>query len=84
MYSRKEILYYIYFSIMLFAKGIGIYEGMPAFALCLVLSTCILLLKMAMDSYSLREVACIFAIVALGVIIWRKSGEKGPLLYILC
>lgn len=83
MYSRKEILYYIYFSIMLFAKGIGIYEGMPAFALCLVLSTCILLLKMAMDSYSLREVACIFAIVALGVIIWRKSGEKGPLLYIL-
>lgn len=83
MYSGNEILYYIYFSIMLFAKGIGLYEGMPVFTACLAVSTCILLLKMAMDSYSLREAACISALVALGVIIWRRSGEKGPLIYIL-
>ncbi|MCI8844991.1 MAG: hypothetical protein HFI04_01195 [Lachnospiraceae bacterium] len=83
MYSGKEIIYYIYFSIMLLAKGIGLYEGMPVFNLCLAVSTGVLLLKMAMDSYSLREAACIFALVSLGVIIWRKSGEKGPLLYLL-
>lgn len=82
-YTVKEIVYYVYFAVMLFAKGIGLYEGMTAFNFCLVFSTGILLLKMAMDSYTVREIVCMAALAILGFIIWRKSGEKGPFLYIL-
>ncbi len=82
-FTIKEIAYYIYFSVMLFAKGIGLYDGMTVYNFCLVFATGMLLLKMAMDSYTIREAAWIAALAVLGIIVWQKSGEKGPFLYIL-
>ena len=77
-FTIKEIAYYIYFSVMLFAKGIGLYDGMTVYNFCLVFATGMLLLKMAMDSYTIREAAWIAALAVLGIIVWQKSGEKGP------
>lgn len=82
-FSMGEIAYYIYFAVMLFAKGIGLYEGMAAYNFCLLFASGVLLIKLSMDSYSLREAVCMAALVLLGVLVWRNSGEKGPLLYIL-
>ncbi len=81
--SKKEIAYYLYFSVMLFAKGVGWYDGMAIYNFCLIFSTGVLLLKIAMDTYSVQEAACMAALVLLGFIVWQKSGEKGPFLYIL-
>lgn len=81
--TTAEILFYIYFAIMLFAKGIGLYEGMAIYNICLVLSTAILALKLLMDRYSLKEAAVIMLLALTGFLVWRNSGEKGPLLYIL-
>ena len=36
-FKAEEIFYYLFFAIMLFAKGIGLYEGMKAFTLLSVL-----------------------------------------------
>ncbi len=82
-FTIKEAAYYIYFSVMLFAKGIGWYEGMTVYNFCLVFATGMLLLKMAMDSYTLKEAVWITALTILGIVIWQRSDEKGPFLYIL-
>lgn len=78
-----ELLFYAYFVIMLFAKGIGLYEGMAAYNICLLLSTGILAFKLSMDRYSVKEIAVTAVLVLTGFLVWRNSGEKGPLLYIL-
>lgn len=78
-----ELLFYAYFVIMLFAKGIGLYEGMTAYNICLLLGTGILALKLSMDRYSVKEIAVMALLVLTGFLVWRNSGEKGPLLYIL-
>lgn len=82
-FRMGELAYYIYFAVMLLAKGIGLYEGMPLYNACLLFATGVLFIKLVMDSYSLKEAVCMAALVLLGVLIWRNSGEKGPFLYIL-
>lgn len=79
----REAVFYLYFAVMLFGKGIGLYEGMTAYKLCLVISAVLLLIKLLLDDYSLKEMTVMTGLVLLGVLIWRNSGEKGPLLYIL-
>lgn len=82
-FRAAELLFYIYFAIMLFAKGIGLYEGMTLYNACLVFSTLILVLKLCMDRYSIKEIVLIAVLVMTGFLVWRNSGRKGPLLYIL-
>ena len=81
--NLREAAFYIYFAVMLMCKGIGLYEGMPAYNLCLVVSTGILFLKLLLDDYNIREMAGMAVLVLLGLLVWRNSGEKGPFLYIL-
>lgn len=79
--SVGEILYFLFFCMLFFAKGIGLYDGQNAFKLILVLAVVCLLGKLCMDSYEVPEIVITAFIILLSGISYWKSGDKGLLLY---
>lgn len=79
----SEILYYLFFSILLFAKGIGLYDGQFIFKIALLAAGICWLLKMLLTSYSKREAVAVLALLLLSSVIYGVSGEKGLLLYVM-
>lgn len=80
--SLDEILYYIFFSLLLFAKGIGLYDGQKAFKILLVLAVLTWAGKMWLTKYTKKELLLVGLLLMLGVTVYLVSGEKGALLYI--
>lgn len=76
-----EILYWIFFGTILFAKGIGLYDGQNVFKLVLVFSTLCLFLKICIEEYTAQEIFFMILIFSLTAITYLISGEKGLLLY---
>lgn len=76
-----EILYYLFFGSLLFAKGIGLYDGQTVFKLVLIFASACLLLKLLIEEYTLAEYAAIVVILGLTGLTYVTSGEKGLLLY---
>ncbi len=75
--SRNEILFYLFFSIMLFAKGMGWYDGMPQYRLCLVLGASFLLAKLTLSRYTLPQFVMTAVLGGLGLLSYLLSREKG-------
>ena len=80
--SLSEILYYAFFSLLLFAKGIGLYDGQTAFKIFLVLAVLAWIGKMWLTKYTIRELVLVGLLLLLGAVVYLVSGEKGALLYI--
>lgn len=80
--SLAEILYYISFSSLLLAKGLGFYDGQTVFKICLVISVIAWAGKMWLTEYTGRELISVAFLVGLGGIVYLVSGEKGVLLYV--
>lgn len=78
-----EMCYYIFFVLILFAKGIGWYDGQTQFKITLVLAVIFLIGKMLLTKYSLRDISIICFIIFVGGFSYYVSGEKGLLLYCL-
>lgn len=79
--SIGEILYWLFFGSLLFAKGIGLYDGQAVFKLILVFSVMCLLVKFAIEKYTIAEMFKIIAVIGLTGFTYIVSGEKGMLLY---
>ena len=79
--SMGEILYWFFFGALLFAKGIGLYDGQAVFKLVLVFAAACLGLKIATDKYTMAEMLKILAVISLTAATYLMSGEKGMLLY---
>lgn len=77
--SVNEILYYFFFGIMLFSKGMGWYDGMAEYRICLMIGVFCLAVKLVLDKYTLWECLVIGVFGLLGVASWRFSREKGML-----
>lgn len=77
VFRPGELLYYIFFAVMLFSKGMGWYDGMAEYKLCLMIGVVCLLAKLALDEYTLWECLVIGVFGLLGVVSWRLSHEKG-------
>lgn len=77
-----EIAYYLYFSVMIFAKGIGLYDGMWPYTVSLVLGAFFVILKLALTEHTIAEWMFVLGLLGLGVLVWYNSGEKGALIYI--
>ncbi len=77
-----EIAYYLYFSVMLFAKGMGLYQGMWPYTVSLVLGGFCVILKLALTEHTLAEWLTVLGLLGLGGLVLYNSGEIGALIYI--
>ena len=81
--SVSELCYYLFFSILFLAKALGLYDGQPIFKICLVLAALFVFAKIILTDYDIREFVVITALALLGVIIYRNSGEKSALIFLV-
>ena len=51
-----EVCYYLFWMIMLFAKGIGLYEGMQLYNICLILAFIFLGIKLVLTEYKVVDI----------------------------
>lgn len=77
-----EIVYLIYFSVMLGAKALGLYEGQMAYNVCLLLGALLFGAKMILTKHSILEYFAIWALLSLGVAVYSSSGEKSLLIFL--
>lgn len=76
-------LYYIAVALLLFSKGIGLYDGTTAFKIFLIPALLCLAAKIFLTKYQKREIIAIGVLLGVGGIAYLISGEKGLLLYIM-
>ena len=74
--NLQEIAYFGFFGILLIAKGIGLYEGMPLFNICLVLAVLFLGCKLLLTDYTLKEWGIIVLFTLISFLAYRTTGEK--------
>lgn len=76
----NEICYYLFWGLMLFAKGIGLYDGQPVYKLFFLAAFFFLACKLVLTPYTVRERLAIVAILAMSGLVFMNSGEKGILI----
>lgn len=82
-FRAGEIFYYLFFAIMLFAKGIGLYEGMRSFRLCIIAAFICFVVKICLTEHTVGELIQMLVLMALGVLAYRNSGEMAAFIYVL-
>ncbi len=81
--SLQELIYLIYFAIMLGAKAIGLYEGQTLYNICLLVGVAFLGIKILITKHSALEYFLMAALIALGVVVYLQSGEKSLLIFLM-
>lgn len=76
----SEFLYIVFFDLMLFAKGIGLYDGQPAYKVFLVTAVLCLCVKFLITPKNIAEWILIIVLNAFAAFIYLNSGEKGFLI----
>lgn len=76
----SELLYLCFWGLMLFAKGIGLYDGQSLYKVFLIAAFLCIIGKMCITEYSGREWAVILFLLVLSTAVYRVSGEKGVLI----
>lgn len=76
-----EVLYWLFWGSLLFAKGIGLYDGQKIFKVILIVATLCLLCKICIEEYTITEYIYMAVVIGLTAIAYLSSGEKGLLLY---
>ena len=74
-----ELGFFIFASVLFFAKGIGWYDGMPVFKLFFIVASIGWLVKVLLTRYSVNEFISSFLLLFISFISYRMSGEKGIL-----
>ena len=82
-FKAEEIFYYLFFAIMLFAKGIGLYEGMKAFTLCIIAAFICFTVKVCLTEHTVGELVLMFVLMVFGLLAYRNSGEMAAFIYVL-
>lgn len=81
--SLQDIFYCLFFGILLFAKGIGLYDGQNSFKVFLLLAGLCWLVKMCLTRFTWKEALAVAALTALGAISYKFSGEKAALISVM-
>lgn len=81
--SMEEILYYIAVILFLFSKGVGLNEGECLFRICFLTGAFLILLKLMIGQYSLKEISVIGALGLWGAATFKITGSLGMLIYVL-
>lgn len=81
--KMSELCFYVFFVSLLFAKGIGLYDGQTVFKIFLLIALGSWGLKQLFTEYTWREVILCTFLVILGTVIYLNSHEKGALFCVL-
>lgn len=76
----SELFYLGFFALMLWIKGIGLYDGQTLYKLFLLLGLILVGIKMCITKHTVREWLFIVAISLLMFIVYLKCKEKGVLI----
>ena len=79
----EEMLFYIFWIVMLTAKGMGLYDGMFQYRLCLLISCGAIGLRLLISKQNIIEWCTTIVLSLLGIFITYRSGDKGIYIYIL-
>jgi hypothetical protein len=79
----SELCFYLFFCTLLFAKGIGLYDGQTSFKLFFLIALIGWAGKMLLERYLVREILVYGTLLALGGVIYLVSHEKGAFIAIL-
>lgn len=80
--SIAELLYLVFFAVMLTAKAVGLYEGQFLYNVVLVIGAGLFGIKMLLTKHSLLEYIVIILFLLLGGVVYFNSGEKSLLIFI--
>lgn len=81
--KTSELLYLCFWGLMLFAKGIGLYDGQKIYKLFLISAFLCIAVKMCITEYTKKEWGIILALLIFSTIVYRVSGEKGVLICVV-
>lgn len=79
--TLAEYCYLAYFAVMLFARGIGLYEGTTAYTVTLVIGLGLFALKILMTEHTVFEYLWMGLFLLLSLVVYHNTGEKGLLVY---
>lgn len=79
----SELLYLVYIFLMLFSKGIGLYDGQLLYKVFFVLAIGVLFAKFCITEHSLKEWIFIIALIILTMVVYFNCKEKGVIICIL-
>lgn len=79
----SELCFYIFFLSLLFAKGIGLYDGQTIFKVFLIIAFIGWMGKMLLTKYLLWEIPLYGLLILLGGAVYLTSHDKGALFVIL-
>lgn len=79
----SELCFYLFFASLLFAKGIGLYDGQTGFKILLLIALAGWAGKMLLTSYQRWELPLYVLLAVLGGATYLVSREKGAFLVIL-
>lgn len=77
-----ELVYLLYFAVMFGARAIGLFEGMTAYNIFLVIGMVLFLTKVMLTEHTVLEYLLLGSLLFLAVIVYYNTGEKGLLLYL--
>ena len=80
--SVSELFYYLFWAIMLLAKGTGMYEGQSAYKLCLLLGAFFIVLKLIFTDYSILELIICLIMVGFGGYIYFHSEDISAIILV--
>lgn len=78
-FTIQELVYYIFFAMMLFVKGMGLYAGQWPYTVSLIIGALLILVKLVITEHSIPEWIFIILMIALSVTIYAHSNKLGIL-----
>ena len=79
-FKISEIFYYLFWLIMIYAKGTGLYEGLREYNICLVLALFCLGIKLLLTSYRVKDLLWAIPAGMLSIWIYLHSHDQSALL----
>ena len=76
----KELSYYLFFGLMIFAKGIGLDSGDKLYYLLSAVACVCIVLKLVLTKYNKKQIAAMVLLCLIAFAAYRNSGRMGIIL----
>lgn len=79
----KELAYYLFFGLMVFAKGIGLDSGRKSYYVLSTAACACIFCKLILTKYNIRQILAMGILCLTAFVAYRNSGRMGILLTVL-